>query len=235
MYFATNWGLIAHNEGSFTLYSNENSELFDSHLVCIGSDPRGDAYLIAYEDEAEEKRITVFDGSTFKILEPGKDFPKALNEIQCLVFDDERFIIGFDRGFALRENGEWKVIEEMGEDADELTVYDVAIAGDTLWLGTPRGVVEWRRGESKLHETESLVQSVLVDDGIVRFGLSFEGIGKLQNGKITKLPLEEDIERIVRTSDGRLWAQCGTSVMNITDKKLLPLAKALKKKEAEGL
>jgi hypothetical protein len=221
VYFATSWGLLALNGGTFTLYSSDNSELFDNHLVYLRCDPEGRAYMLAYEGEAEEKHITTFDGAQFTVLAPGKDFPAGL-AISCLAFDARgQLVIGADEALAIQRGGDWKVYERFGKTAPAPHVYDIAVDGDTLWLGTPGGVWELRDDRFTLHKTSSLAKCLCHAGDTLWIGVSYGGLARLRGGELTvrrqadsALP-HDDVEHLALGRDGTLWVHAGQDLARV--------------------
>ncbi|MEO8700775.1 MAG: DUF1963 domain-containing protein [Kofleriaceae bacterium] len=222
VYIATNWGLVVVKGETFTLYDSESSELFDNHLVYMRVSPDGKPHMISYEHEAKEKHISVFDGESFGLLSPGKDFPNKL-EIECLGWDaNGELVIGSDDGITLKHKGEWKTIDQFGED-HEPKIYDIATTADTLWLGSGGAVFEYKAGKFKKYKTEHLAKSIVVDGDAVWFGMYYGGVGRLAAGAITTfssktcgLP-DDDVHSITLGPDGALWLYAGYDVCRIAN------------------
>jgi uncharacterized protein YwqG len=220
-FFATNWGLLQQQGGKFTLFQSDNSELFDNHVTYMAVSPDGHPHLVHYEDEAEEKHISVFDGETFTVLSPGEDFPKKV-EIKCLAFDaNGRLIIGADDG-VLRQDapGQWSRTK-----ID--SVYDIAVAGDTLFVGAMSGVFELgRSGKPVKHATPDLASCVCKDGDVVWVGLDYGGLGRLEGTKLTIMKEEssalpdDNVEEVVRGPDGRVWVRAGATPSFVRDGEL---------------
>jgi len=226
VFFATNWGLLRLAGGKFTLFSSKDSELFDHHIVYMRTSPDGRPHMLSYEDEAEHKHISIFDGESFTLLSPGKDFPDGL-EIQCLAFDRTgKLVIGADGGLAVQRDDDWKVIEHFDrEQTFAPHIYDIAVDGDTLWIGTSSGVYEYSGGQFTRHRTENLAKSVCSDGETVWIGLSYGGLGRLRGGTLTVFTEKDsalpgdDVEQVVLGKDGTLWARA-REVVRVRDGEL---------------
>jgi hypothetical protein len=220
-YFATNCGLLQFANDTFTLFTSDNSELFDQHLTDLYTSPDGKAYTVSYESEADHKHISVFDGQTFQTLAPGVDFPPEL-EIKCLAFDTRgELIIGAEGALAYRRAGEWHVDRELHESVFSAHLYDIAVDGDTWWIGTQSGVIEYRPDRKAFHKTPALAKCLCKDGDSLWIGMYFGGLGRLRNGELTviekassELP-HEDVEGLVRDRDGKVWIRAGGGVAYI--------------------
>lgn len=217
-YFATNWGLLQLANDTFTLFDTENSELFDQHLTDLRASPDGKAYTVSYESEADHKHISVFDGKTFQTLAPGVDFPPEL-EIKCLAFDARgELVIGAEGAIAYRRDGEWHVDRELEGTGFSAHVYDIAVDGDTWWIGTQSGVIEYRPDGQKFHKTPNLAKCLCKAGDSLWIGMYFGGLGRLRDGVLTVIEKEtselphEDVEGVVRDRDGKVWIQAGGGV-----------------------
>jgi uncharacterized protein YwqG len=218
VYLSTNWGLLRFDGKKFTLFSSTNSELFDNHVTMIATDPSGCAYLVHYEHGSEQQRITRFDGKSFTILEPGRDFPEGLN-IECLGFDGAgKLVIGAEGKLAAQEARGWKVIEKFpGTSGFGDTVRQIVADGQSLWLVVSSVVLEGRGGKLTPHKAPELVNCLCRDGETTWIGLSYGGVAKLVNGKIVRLPGRDDanVAYLVRGGDGRVWASVDGELMYI--------------------
>jgi Ankyrin repeats (3 copies) len=214
VYIATNWGLIEFNDNTFTLFSSENSELFDNHITDMSTAPDGRAYIVSYESGADHKHITVFDGTTFTVLEPGVDFPADL-EITCLVFDQAgELAIGANNAFTTRRDGAWHVEREFG-GVYSARIYDAIVERDAAWIATSHGLIVYRDGAySMIRMPTDAAYTVCKDGDAVWIGYR-EGIGRLVGTELStiakagsELP-DDDVKRIVRAPDGRVWIHAG--------------------------
>jgi hypothetical protein len=195
------------------------------------TDPSGKPYMVSYEGEAKEKHISVFDGESFSVLVPGKDFPAGL-QLECLAWDAAgQLVIGAENSFAIQRAGDWKVIDQFGsDDSFEPNVYDIARDGDGLWIGASKGVFEYRGGKFKKTKTDNLAKHVCVDRDVVWVGMYYGGVGRLEAGKLTvqtqknsALPTD-DIERIVRGPDGTVWVHAGSEILRIENGALVRMS-----------
>ncbi len=225
LYIATNWGLLEYKADKFRLYSSEDSELFDNHLTYLKTSPDGRAYMLHYESEAEEKHISVFDGSTFQVLTPGKEFPAGL-DITCLGFDhDGELVIGADSGLAVRKADKWKVFQEFSNGYDE-RVHEVASDGDTLWVGTTSGLWKYRDGKLTRQDPEEPVKCVCMAGDSVWVAIG-AGLGQIRAGALTiqtpansALPADDEIEQLAAGQDGTLWIRAGGDLARVRDGKI---------------
>jgi ligand-binding sensor domain-containing protein len=223
VYFATNWGLLRFAHGAFTLFDAGTSELFDPHITYMRTSPDGRPYLLSYESEADHKHISVFDGDTFVVLEPGVDFPPEL-EIQCLAFDDRgELAIGADGALAFKRDGAWVVERKLTDSVFAPKIYDIVVDGDVMWLGTQSGVLEYRAGETRVHKTPNLAKCLCADGDSLWIGMYFGGLGRLTHGELVIIAKEdselphEDVEGVVRARDGTVWIHAGGGVATIRD------------------
>ncbi|MGH7283637.1 MAG: DUF1963 domain-containing protein [Polyangiaceae bacterium] len=214
VYVATNWGLIEIIGETFTLYTSDNSELFDHHITYMTTGPDGRAYMLSYESESEEKHVSVFDGERFTVLSAGTDFPRGL-ELSCMAFDaNGDLVLGARGAFAYKQNGEWVVKKAFGEDKTfPPSIYEIAIDGDRWWVGTQQGAYEKQGDDAwKLHKFSSLAKHVCIDGDVVWVGVSYGGVVRVDaSGAQTAfkednsaLP-QDDVEGIVRAPDARIW------------------------------
>src|SRR5262249_47347717 len=190
VYFATNWGLLRFAGGEFTLFDAETSELFDPHLVYMRTSPDGRPHLLSYESEADYKHISVFDGETFRVLEPGVDFPAEL-EISCLAFDAAgELVIGAKGALAFKRDGAWGVERTLTDSPFALSIYDIVLDHGVMWLGTQRGVLEYRDGTTRRHATPNLAKCLCADGDSMWIGMYFGGLGRLTNGELVTIAKE---------------------------------------------
>jgi len=219
-YIGTNFGLVEYANEKFTLFSSQNSDLFDHHIVHMRTSPDGRPHIVSYESEAENKHISVFDGTHFTLLEPGVDFPPEL-DIQCLAFDpDGKLVIGADKALAFQRDGKWEVIRDFGEGVYSVRIHDILVEPGVMWLGTGSGILEYRDGKFTVHDTK-LVKTMAKDGDAIWFGMYFEGLGCLRNGEITLFKKEdselphEDVHDVVRADDGTIWVYAGTGLATV--------------------
>jgi hypothetical protein len=186
--------------------------------------PDGRAYMMSYEDEAEHKHISVFDGKAFTLLSPGKDFPAGL-DLKCLAFDKAgKLVIGADGGIAVHRGTGWETITKLGaKGAFAPHVYGIVVDGETFWIGTQSGVYELRNDKATLHPTENLAKCLCKDGDALWIGMYYGGLGRLRGGKLevytaenSALP-DDDIERIVRAPDGTIWVHAGGDIARVRD------------------
>ncbi len=213
VYIATNWGLLEIKNETFTLYTSDNSDLFDPHLTYMTTGPDGRAYILSYESESEEKHISVFDGERFTVLSAGADFPRGL-DLSCIAFNASGdLVLGVDGALAYKQNGEWILLKAFGKDKTfPPHVYDVAIDGDRWWVGTQQGAYEKQGDAWKLHKFSSLAKHVCFDGDVVWVGVSYGGVVRVDasgaqtifNEENSALP-HDDIDGLVRAPDGRIW------------------------------
>lgn len=224
VYFATTGGLVRFSKDVFTLYSSDTSELFENRMVHIAASPAGEVYFTLHERGEAVRHICAFDGATFRVLTPGVDFPPNL-EISCLAFDGAgKLVIGCESGIAVQREGTWTVIQALDPASPFASrVYDMAASGDVLWIGSQEGVYEYRNGTFTLHKTDKLVKCLCVDGDEVWLGMYYGGLGRLRAGELavfqpagTLLP-HEDVEDILRGTDGRIWIHAGGKVAFIRE------------------
>src|SRR5262249_36957340 len=159
----------------------------------------------------DHKHISVFDGETFRALEPGVDFPAEL-EISCLAFDAAgELVIGAEGALALHRDGKWVIERKLGEAVFRAKSYDIVVDRDVMWLGTQSGVLEYRAGSARLHKTPNLAKHLCADGESLWIGMYFGGLGRLTNGELVTIAKEgselphEDVEGVVRAKDGTVW------------------------------
>ena len=224
VYFATNWGLLRYANGEYRLYSHDNSELFDNHLVYAATAPDGRVYMLAYESEAPDKHVIIFDGETFSTLEPGRDYPLGLN-LSRIAFDarGEMMLMGHG-GYAIKRGSEWEHVTKYDPTSTfGMAVYDMVDDGDVLWFSTQRGLVE-RRGEAMTtHDTKNLAKHLLKDGDTLWAGTYHGGLARLRGGEIhifdektSKLP-NDDVQGLARGADGTIWIHAGPNLAVLRD------------------
>jgi ligand-binding sensor domain-containing protein len=221
VFFATNWGLLRFAQGTFTLFNIATSELFDHHIVYMRTSPDGRPHMLSYEGEADYKHISVFDGETFRALEPGVDFPAEL-EIECIAFDGSgELVIGAVGALAFKRDGAWVVERELSDSPFSSKIYDIVIDRDVMWLGTQSGVLEYREGKARPHKTPNLAKCLCADGDSLWIGMYYGGLGRLVNGELVTIAKEsselpdEDVEGLVRARDGTVWIHAGAGVAAI--------------------
>jgi hypothetical protein len=227
LYISTNWGLLQLQDGEFRLFSSDNSELFDNHLVYMRTNASGHPYLLAYESGSEEKHITIFDGTSFSVLSPGKDFPTGL-EASCLAFDAAgALVIGSRNGLAVQRDGVWTVITEFGERSFPPHIYDLAFDGGTMWIGTQDGVYTYRDRKFTKHSTPTLAKRLCIAGDSVWIGMYYGGLGRLRKtGELTVMKQadsvlpHDDVEDVVCAPDGAIWIHAGRDVARIRNEQL---------------
>ena len=220
-YIATNWGLIEYKDGTFTRFSSQDSDLFDHHIVYMRVSPDGRPHMISYEREADHKHISVFDGTHFKVLEPGVDFPPEI-ELKSLAFDTAgNLVIGGDEVLAFQQDGKWQVVRDFRDyELYSTTIHDVLVEPDVMWLGTSSGPVEYRGGKLIVHKSK-LVKTMAKDGDTLWFGTYYDGLGRLQGGEITIFKKEDselphdDVHAVVRADDGTIWVYAGNGLATV--------------------
>ncbi len=226
-YFGTNWGLIRAKDGAFTLYNNRNSPLHDPHLVYTAIDARGRVHCVGYESEAESKHISVFDGERWSMLRPdGDDLPEEM-ELECIHFTDAgQMLIGTGDGLYTKRAGAWS-LDTLDDNTFSPTIYDIALVGDALWLGTQRGVYRRVGDALSLTKTEHLAKVLCRDGDVMWVGTGYGGIYKfdLASGEMLgHLRAENNLKSMVRGGDGTVWVQAGGNLYALRDEALDPIS-----------
>jgi hypothetical protein len=223
VYFATNAGLLRYRDGDFRLFSADDSDIHESHLTYLTTDPAGRAYAVSYEGEREHAYISVFDGEGFSLLRSNVDFPSGL-DITCLAFEaDGTLMIGTRMGLARKLSGRWRIEKKFGKSTNfDTTVYDITIDDDTLWLGTSDGVYRIVAGRFENFDV-GLAHIVCWDGTSLWAGTYFDGLARIRDGEVAKyqpddseLP-HEDVQGLALGPDGTLWIQANDDVAYVRD------------------
>lgn len=208
VYFATNWGLVTFEAGTFRLWSMETSEIHDNHLTGLTVDTAGKAYLLGYGDDGgTDRHVGVFDGKTFGQLTIGKDVRKGLEVVTIGVDAKDRPIFGTASGIVFPDGTKWPK-----RDGEEVRA--IAIDGEETWVGT-YGDLRSVKGGAKI-ETDG-VAALAVHRGIV-WAATGGGLLRIE-GKTTKrfttedskLP-DDDVQGVAIAADGTVWIVAGDRV-----------------------
>ncbi len=218
VYFATNWGLLCLDGGTFTLFSSTDSELFDNHIVNMWTSPDGRPHMLHYQDGQDEKHISVFDGESFSVLSANVDLPKGL-EIKCLAFDRRgELVLGAEGAIALREDDSWKVIKSFGQETGRpQTLHDIVCDGDTMWIAASSSVYELRDGKVTTHNMPAIPNCLCKSGDVLWVGLFCGGLGRLEATTLTvskkdNSPLrQDDVEELV-SAEERVWIRTADRV-----------------------
>jgi ligand-binding sensor domain-containing protein len=180
--------------------------------------------VVAYESEAPDRHVSIFDGETFSVLVPGIEIPTEL-ELERIAFDARGDLLLAGRGgYARKQGSEWVTTRKMDPSSPFTSVvYDIVDDGEALWIGTQSGVFE-RRGETVTkHDTKNLAKHLLKDGDTLWVGTYFGGVARIRGGEVTifdeknsRLP-HDHVQGLVRAPDGVIWVHANDKVAFIRD------------------
>ena len=228
LYFSTNWGLLeTDSEGKqWRLHDVTNSGLFDNHIIAMNVDPQGSLYLIGYEDEADAKHISVYDGTDWQLLRPGHELPDE-GETTGVAFDAEgRMLLLLEDGYAYVDDktDRWDTEAEFGDEDGIFapTVYGIAVEGQSSWFGTSKGIYRLRKGKFKHYEAD-LTHAICVHGGTVYGGGYMDGVLRLDpaSGEQTLIGADAlpdtSVQAFATAPDGTVWIRTSSGVARLRD------------------
>ena len=221
-YIATNQGLLRFSEGAFTRYTANNSPLHDEHVTSMAV-LNDEVWCIGYEYEESEKHVSVFDGESWKLLEPGKDLPAAKLE-KMMVDSAGRRVLSDDEEsgvYVQGAEGAWIHESLEGEGFFAPKVYAMSAHEGTDYFGTHKGL--FRRAEGgfeKMHD--GAFGSLAWANGTLWAATNWDGLYAFRDGEVEHY--DEDRAgcslsnvKALMVHEGILYLLAGQSLIRVRD------------------
>ncbi|MFK8003690.1 MAG: DUF1963 domain-containing protein [Polyangiales bacterium] len=223
VYISTNWGLLAFDGKGFRLYNHANSPLHDQHItqMAVVDD---EVYCVGYESEVESKHISVFDGTTWRLLRPRKDLP-AKCDTRCMMRNAAGRLVLSDNeegGIYTRQDGEWRY-DNFGKDFFTPKVYVMASRAGVDYFGTHSGLFRRAKGGELELLTQGAVGQLAWIGDTLWAATNWDGVYAIEGTDVEHYTSDRagvelsNVEAMTATREGTLYILTGRFLIQMKD------------------